>query len=349
MSQKVGRAVVSGVAANSQGPWSSTGRSRVGRGRRSTLVLSAMPATALTCRTAAGDTAQGLQTYIAYQSGTQGPVTVTGTGSTWTNRNALYVGYGGTGAMNVTGGAVATPQYTTDIGYQPGSTGRLGIGGGSKFTVTDPLTVGTQGQARSRSRPAALLALMAPRSAINRARGMITVDGAGSSFTNGNGPLFVGKNGTGSLALTGGASATVSASVGFGTGSSGSVSVDGAGTSLSGGVTLVAHAQGRIALGHQWRQLSGNLQYSPGSVGPLSATFDGTGTTGNTTMTLFVGTGTLNIQNGAVVNTPSSGASRRALSRRPSPAPARSGISTPPTRTREPASSSETSPRVAAC
>ncbi len=236
-----------GVAANSQGTvvvdgskssWSSAGSIP--------LYVGDAGNGALTVQNGASGSAQGLQTYIAYQSGTQGTVTVTGTGSTWTNRDALYVGYGGTGAMNVTGGAVATPQYTTDIGYQPGSTGRLGIGGaGSKFTVTDPLTVGTQGTGSIAITAGGVLSANGTTIGDQSgSQGSITVDGAGSSFTNGNGPLFVGKNGTGSLALTGGASATVSASVGFGTGSSGSVSVDGAGTSLSGGVTLVGAGAG---------------------------------------------------------------------------------------------------------
>ena len=104
--------------------------------------------------------------------------------------------------MNVTAGEVATPQNSTDIGYLPNSTGTLAVGGaGSNFTVTDPLTVGTQGTGSIAITAGGVLSANGTTIGDQQgSQGSITVDGAGSSFTNGNLPLYVGNNGTGSLA-----------------------------------------------------------------------------------------------------------------------------------------------------
>ena len=80
-----------------RGPWSSTERNRVGYAVTPLYVGDAGNGS-LTVQNGATGSAQGLQTYIANQQDTQGTVTITGAGSTWTNRDSLYIGYGGTGA-----------------------------------------------------------------------------------------------------------------------------------------------------------------------------------------------------------------------------------------------------------
>ncbi|MPS49370.1 autotransporter domain-containing protein [Methylobacillus sp.] len=78
-------------------------------------------------------------------SGSTGNVTVTGPGSTWTNTYSLYVGYYGTGTLNIeAGGAVSSGNGY--IGYSSGSTGNVTVTGpGSTWTNTSSLQVGYAG------------------------------------------------------------------------------------------------------------------------------------------------------------------------------------------------------------
>ena len=57
---------------------------------------------------------------IGYSAGSVGTVTVDGNGSTWENKQTLYVGYGGTGMLDISGGG-AIPE--------PGTLGLLALGG----------------------------------------------------------------------------------------------------------------------------------------------------------------------------------------------------------------------------
>src|SRR6185437_7476187 len=65
-----------------------------------------------------GATGSGSTQYVGYLSGSQGLLSVTGQGSTSSNRGALYVGYGGTGEMDITAGAKATQNSAAYIGFQ---------------------------------------------------------------------------------------------------------------------------------------------------------------------------------------------------------------------------------------
>ena len=84
--------------------------------------------------------------YVGLGSGSTGTVTVDGDSSTWTNTSStLYVGYEGTGTLNVTdGGEVEdTDGY---IGYFSGSTGSVVVNGAdSTWTNSDDLVVGKNG------------------------------------------------------------------------------------------------------------------------------------------------------------------------------------------------------------
>ena len=60
--------------------------------------------------------------------GFTGTVTVTGTGSTWTNSNDLYLGYSGVGVLNVeSGGDVSSAQVF--MGYNSGESGTATVTG----------------------------------------------------------------------------------------------------------------------------------------------------------------------------------------------------------------------------
>jgi fibronectin-binding autotransporter adhesin len=143
--------------------------------------------------------------YIGHYGGSSGTVTVDGTNSTWTNNSELSVGYSGSGALNLTaGGSVSnTVAY---VGYQSSKTGTVTVNGtGSTWNNTDQLNVGYYGSGELK-----IAGGGAVRSnnggyigASGGSSGTVTVDGAGSTWTN-NQVLYVGSSGTGTLNITGG-------------------------------------------------------------------------------------------------------------------------------------------------
>jgi fibronectin-binding autotransporter adhesin len=86
---------------------------------------------------------------IGQQSGSNGTVTVGGgTGaSTWINSSALFVGSGGTGKLDITGGGSVSDTAGV-VGQASGSNGTVTVGGGtgaSTWTNSGVLTVGDSG------------------------------------------------------------------------------------------------------------------------------------------------------------------------------------------------------------
>ncbi|MBN1591262.1 MAG: hypothetical protein JW888_17250, partial [Pirellulales bacterium] len=178
--------------------------------------------------------------YIAYESGTTGHVTVTGEGSTWTNGGCvgsnLYIGRGGSGTLAVSDGGRLYDDFGY-IGYETGSTGVATVdGAGSMWTNNSKVRVGYYG--------AGTLAITGGGKVsdevgnigyLSGSTGVATVDGAGSTWTN-TGTLYVGLHGIGTLSITGGGSVFNGyASNGYGfigyqSGSTGTVTVDGAGS-----------------------------------------------------------------------------------------------------------------------
>jgi T5SS/PEP-CTERM-associated repeat protein len=49
--------------------------------------------------------------YLGYCPGASGVATISGSGSQWTNSNCLYVGYSGSGTLNVASGSQVTSSY----------------------------------------------------------------------------------------------------------------------------------------------------------------------------------------------------------------------------------------------
>jgi len=74
-------------------------------------------------------------------------VTVSGTGSNWTNSGDVYVGYSGSGTLNITGGAaVSNNNYSyCHIGYDSGSTGVVTVNGAGSTWNSGYLYVGYYG------------------------------------------------------------------------------------------------------------------------------------------------------------------------------------------------------------
>jgi len=120
--------------------------------------------------------------------------------------------------------------------------------------------------------------------------------------------LRIGDNGIGGMHITNGAAVSNgNGNVGYGSGSNGTVTVDGAGSSWINSNDLNVGKSGtgtlNITNGAAVSNIDGNVGYNPGSKGTV--TVDGAGSSWTNSNHLYVGkngTGTLNITNGAVVS-----------------------------------------------
>jgi T5SS/PEP-CTERM-associated repeat protein/autotransporter-associated beta strand protein len=137
--------------------------------------------------------------------------------------------------------------------------------------------------------------------------GTVTVTGVGSSWSNANSLIIGSSGGTGSLSLLdGGAASAAYASIGVTAGSTGTITVDGAGSRFNDSGTLFVGQSGSGALsihnGGLVTTAYSSIGANAGSHG--SVTVDGAGSQFNDSGTLFVGqsgTGALSIHNGGHV------------------------------------------------
>jgi outer membrane autotransporter protein len=145
--------------------------------------------------------------FVGDLRGSPGTVTVSGSGSTWTNRDTLQVGALGTGTLTLQDGGIVNSGGGASIGLTAGSIGTV--------TVTDPgstwnnspgggLNIGSFGTGT--------LTIANGGTVINNtaftanigegagSHGMVTVTGAGSTWSNSSG-LNIGNLGTGTLTI----------------------------------------------------------------------------------------------------------------------------------------------------
>ena len=73
--------------------------------------------------------------WIGDNSGSTGAVTVDGEGSTWTNNNYLYVGYKGSGMLNITGGGLVSVAEILTIDYYDGDDGFINMATGGMLAL----------------------------------------------------------------------------------------------------------------------------------------------------------------------------------------------------------------------
>ena len=197
---------------------------------------------------------------------------------------ALGAGWQGNGSLTIEGG-VAVNSQVGYLGYDGNSTGVATVeGAGSKWTNSSNLSVGDSGS------------------------GTLTVASGGSVSCGGT--LYVGNSGSGTLTVASGGSLSSGgdATIGGNTGSTGAVTVTGAGSiwnngghlyvGSSGNGTLNITAGGVVGDGPYWAYLG----YGSGSTGV--ATVNGVGSTWTNSGSLVVGnsgTGTLTIAGGGAV------------------------------------------------
>ena len=198
------------------------------------------------------------------------------------------------GVLDVSGGSLGTSSSDVKVGNGSGDTGTLGI-----------LSAGTVSSATG------LIGNL------SGSTGAVTVNGAGSSWTNAT-YLYVGGAGSGTLTISGGGSATgPDTSIGNNAGGTGTLTVTGAGSLLTNTDTLYVGSAGNGTLFIQNGAAATNVTASIGNNvgGTGAATVTDTGSTWTTTGSLIVGdatTGTLMVSNGGHVS--SAGASLGAFS-----------------------------------
>ena len=151
---------------------------------------------------------------VGNNPGSTGTVNISGAGSTWTNSNALVVGgNGGTGMLHISSGGAVSNLYGI-VGEFSGATGTVTIvGTGSNWTNSGDLFVGSNGGVGMVTITNGGQLLDANGnigfgSFFFKPSGTVTVDGAGSIWTN-SGDVNIGATGTGTLDVRNGG--TVSA------------------------------------------------------------------------------------------------------------------------------------------
>ncbi|WP_168205418.1 hypothetical protein [Bythopirellula goksoeyrii] len=182
-----------------------------------------------------GGSVGSVSSFIGYQAGSSGVVTIDGAGSSWsnttgTNNSNFSVGHLGSGSLTITNGGTISNYHNGFIGSETGSLGEVTVNGaGSSWTSSGGMNVGFYGSgnldisgggAVSNNGQSAIGLLAG-------ATGMATVAGTGSTWTTNSG-LVVGSSGSGMLEITDSGQVTVgfTTQVARNSGSDGTISFD---------------------------------------------------------------------------------------------------------------------------
>ncbi len=183
-----------------------------------------------------GGTISNIDGYIGDLAGSTGWASVDGAGSKWTNSSNMYVGNWGDsiGTLRILNGGVVSG-VDGFVGYETGSVGTVAVDGvGSKWTNSGDLYVSVYGAGTlAVSNGGAVTNAIGYVGKLAGSTGTVTIDGAGSTWAS-TASTYIGVDGVGSLAITNGGSAASGLSIvaGYNAGSLGTMSVDGAGSSL---------------------------------------------------------------------------------------------------------------------
>ncbi len=223
-----------------------------------------------------------------------GIVTITGSGSSWTNTGDLDVGADGTATLNINsgGGLSNTNGY---IGHNTGSGAATIDGTGSTWTNSGSLDIGLDGHGTLDITNGGTVMVNGSFARIAEhatSTGTVTVDGAGSTWRLAN-ELDVARAGTGTLTIQNGGIVNMigsdRASIGVLAGSNGTLNILSGGT-FTGFDAFIAQGDGSTGLavvngagGASTLQLGGNFFVGGDGTGPH-------------------GTGVLRVLNGGIVN-----------------------------------------------
>lgn len=85
----------------------------------------------------------GSYAYVGYTNSSTSQATIDGTGSVWHNDHGLYVGFDGSGTIEITNGGTLESGFFANIGFSPGASGTVSLSGaGSHFANAGALAVG---------------------------------------------------------------------------------------------------------------------------------------------------------------------------------------------------------------
>ncbi len=248
--------------------------------------------------------------FIGWEPGSRGEVTVDGTGSTLSVIQPFNVGSFGNGILNITRGGFVKSNSGT-IGDKFGSTGVVMVDGtGSSWQSSGRLHVGSYGNG--------YLFVTNGGTVSNRyggsigfelgSKGKVTVDGAGSTWTN-TGQLSIGLDGNGTLNISNeGKIHTEICKVGYGSYSTGEATVDGTGSAWINESDLFVgyYGTGKLTLsngGVVCSNSKNHIGYKSDSSGEVSV--DGAGSIWTNSDLLYVGNdgaGTLTINEDGLVS-----------------------------------------------
>jgi len=245
---------------------------------------------------------------IGQVAGSQGMVTVTGPGSTWTSNDYLSVGEGGTGHLTIANGGAVTA-FEGSVGYAAGSQGTVIVTGpGSTWTNSNELWVGQSGTGHlTIANGGAVTAYQGYVGFDPGAQGTVTVTGPGSTWINSD-ALTVGGSGHGQLTVADGG--TVSSSdglLGAFADSRGMATVTGPGSTWTNSTALLVGLYGNgqltVANGGAVSSFVGFLGYDTTAQGTAIVTGPGSRWTNNDFLVVgLAGTGQLTIADGGQVN-----------------------------------------------
>jgi T5SS/PEP-CTERM-associated repeat protein/autotransporter-associated beta strand protein len=289
-----GSATVGGVGSS----WSTSGTFTAGLNGAGTLLIQG------------GGAVSNSDGTIGQNVGSIGKVTVDGAGSTWTVSNFLTIGNRGNGTLSIQNGGKANTNSDIPVGSAVGSTGTVTVNGvGSTWTNSGGLDIGYFGTGTLLIQSGAAVS-MGTISSVGRrlgSTGSVTVDGAGSTWTNSS-STYVGDSGTGTLRIqNGGKVIDYNGYVGRLAGSTGSATVDGNSSIWANSNDLIIGNGGTGTLtvqnGGKVSNVSGSLGSGTSSTG--TATVDGVGSIWTNSGNFYVGnfgSGTLTIRNGGMVS-----------------------------------------------
>jgi len=226
---------------------------------------------------------------------------------------SLTIGSYAVASLSIVGGGDVS-NTTGYLGYAVGGNGTATVDGvGSTWANSGELCVGWSGTGTLNITNGGSVSntsfgyLGSRRAGI----GTATVDGAGSTWTNGH-ALMVGYGGTGTLnVLNGGSVSNIMVILGYEFSGNGTATVDGAGSTWAcSGWLRVGTGTLNVLNGGSVSNTNGYLGYYSESDGDGTATVDGAGSTWSSSGSLYVGgsdnaaggTGLLTVQNGGLVN-----------------------------------------------
>ena len=244
---------------------------------------------------------------IGAGSNSTGTVTVDGIGSVLAADGGISVGNSGTGDLTLTGGGKATAAGSVFISRDSNSTGTVSVNDtGSLLESSHVIHVGIEGagQLEIGNGGKATSVVNIVLGVNPDSSGKVTVDGSGSELAT-DGSIFVGFQGAGEIALTGGGKAIAGADINIGSDPGSTVTVDGVGSELAAAGSLLVGfgSDGELEITDRGRATAGadiNIGMYSGSSGTVTVS-DSMLEAGGQLWVGREGNGTLNIRKGGNV------------------------------------------------